>query len=264
MQSGESAISSEQTTGQDDQALARQIEQRLTDEAGIYAEVRVERGVVSLSGLVDSDAQSEAANDLAYGVAGVTQVQNYLEVEEFEAAVDDNARASDNAMRADVSYQMLEGEAGQRPEPLEPDFNEPIPTVGSDMTDDQIIAVEEGIPYMPPTDPVVRPTDDEQQLEIVGGFGETSMEEFPDQLATTAYGDAPAGDEDIRSQVLEALHTDAATIDLDVHVSVRNGVVHLRGHVPTLDDAEFAEEVAGRVPGVVEVREELHVDAIER
>lgn len=257
-------MSSEQTTGQDDQALARQIAQRLTDEAGIYADVRVERGVVSLSGLVDSAAQSEAANDLAYGVAGVTQVQNYLEVEEFEVAAGENPRLSDNSRYGDISYQMLDNQVGPLSDPVEPDYNEPIPDVGSDMTDNTMIAVEEGIPYMPPTDPVVRPTDNEQQLEIVGGFGQTAMEEFPDQLATTAYGDAPPGDEDIRSQVLEALHADAATIDLDVHVSVRNGVVHLRGHVPTLDDAEFAEEVAGRVPGVVEVREELHVDAIER
>lgn len=257
-------MSSSQNAGHADQTLARQIEQRLSKEAGIYADVRVERGVVILNGLVDSIEQRDAATDLAYGIAGVVRVQNDLDVEEFEAAADDNARASDNARRADVSYQMLEGEQRSRPEPGEPDYNQDFPSVGSDMTDDPIAAVEEGIPYMPPTDPVVRPANHEDQLEVTGGLGTTSMDEFPDQLGTTSFGNAPPGDEDIRSQVLEALHADAATTDLEIHVTVRNRVVHLRGHVPTLDDAESAEEVAGRIPTVREVREELHIDAIER
>jgi osmotically-inducible protein OsmY len=40
---------------------------------------------------------------------------------------------------------------------------------------------------------------------------------------------------------------------------VVNGVVHLRGVVADLDDADRVEEVAGRVPGVREVIEELDV-----
>lgn len=257
-------MGTDRPTRQDDRDLARRVERRLADEAGIYADVRVEHGVVLLNGMVESLEQRDAASDLAYSLPGVTRVQNDLDVEEFNGVPDDNRRASDRGTRADVSYQMLEGEAGPRPEPLEPDFNESVPSVGADMTDDPMIAVEEGIPYMPPTDPVVRPTANEDQLEILNGFGETSMEEFPDRAATTALGDAPPGDEDIRSAVLEALAADAATTDLDIHVSVRNRVVHLRGRVPTLDDAEFAEEVAGRVPNVREVREDLHVEAIER
>jgi osmotically-inducible protein OsmY len=49
------------------------------------------------------------------------------------------------------------------------------------------------------------------------------------------------------------------TTDLAVRVAVRNGVVYLRGAVSSLDDAESAEEVASRVPGVAEVVEELDV-----
>ena len=43
---------------------------------------------------------------------------------------------------------------------------------------------------------------------------------------------------------------------------MRNRVGHLRGLVQTLDDAEAAEEVAGRIPNVREVVEELEVAAI--
>ncbi len=243
--------------------LAARVERVLADEAGIYADVRLTDGVLYINGLVESDDQRDAATDLAERVAGTIRVQNDLDVEEF--AVGASTTPDPQTLAADTTYQMLEidrGAASER-EAVEPDFNEPIPAVGGDMTTDAMVAVEEGIPYMPPTDPVIRPASDDQRLEVVGGFGETSMEEFPDQAATTALGDAPPGDEDIRSQVLEALATDAMTIDLDINVAVRNGVVRLRGRVPTLDDAEAAEEVAGRVPDVVEVLEELEVAALE-
>jgi osmotically-inducible protein OsmY len=55
------------------------------------------------------------------------------------------------------------------------------------------------------------------------------------------------------------LAEDSATADLNVLVFVRRGVVHLRGQVSDLDDADNAESVAARVPGVVEVVEELEV-----
>ena len=59
----------------------------------------------------------------------------------------------------------------------------------------------------------------------------------------------------MRRELLE----DAATTDLRVEVEVRDGVVRLRGTVQDVVDAENAEEVAARVPGVDEVLEELRV-----
>jgi len=248
----------------EDRRLAAEVDRLLKEEAGIYAAVRVGAGVAYLDGVVESAEQRDAAGDLAALVTGIVRVQNDLDVEEF-GQPGQETRADE--ARADTSYQMLDRERVLNPDPLrelgEPDFNEPIPVIGGDMTTDALIAVEEGIPYMPPTDPVVRPSNSEQELDIITGFGETSIDEFPDTLATTAFGDAPAGDEDIRQQVVEALSSDAATTDLVIDVIVRNGVVHLRGRVATLDDADAAEEVAGRVPTVREVREELQVAALE-
>lgn len=248
-----------------DRHLAAEVDRRLKAEAGIYAAVRVGAGVAYLDGIVESAEQRDAASDLAAEIEGIRRVQNDLDVEAFGLPGADTVDTS--ATSADVTYQMLQGEQRGDGQPLcelnEPDYNEPTPEAGGDMTTNAMIAVEEGIPYSPPTDPVVRPTDDEQELSIVTGFGETATDEFPDLSATTALGDAPPGDEDIREQVVEALRSDAATIDLAIDVIVRNGVVHLRGRVQTLDDADAAEEVAGRVPTVVEVREELEVAAAE-
>jgi osmotically-inducible protein OsmY len=248
-----------------DRRLAAEVERRLADEAGIYVAVRVSGGVAYLDGMVETVEQQEAASDLAQGVEGITRVENNLEVEEFDIA-EPSRRISSDAHVESVDYQMLEGSSGEQPDQFEvdPDFNQPIPSVGADVTDDAMVAVEEGVPYVPPTDPVVRPALNDDSLEVVGGFGTTAMDEFPDDLQDTALGDAPPGDEDLEAQVLEALAADALTTDLLVQVTARRGVVRLRGRVPTLDDAEAAEEVAGRVPGVREVIEELNVDAMER
>jgi osmotically-inducible protein OsmY len=59
--------------------------------------------------------------------------------------------------------------------------------------------------------------------------------------------------------VLNAIRNDAYTTDLDIDVTVENGIVYLRGRVNSLDDVEQAEEVAGSVEGVVDVEEELEI-----
>ena len=244
--------------------LAATIDRRLQDEASIYAAVRVGEGVAYLDGVVESARQRDAASDLAAGVAGIERVQNDLAIEEIVIPGQDTP--TNTSTYAEANYLMLNRELTDDPQPLgdelQPDFNDAIDAIGGDMTTDAMVAVEEGLPYMPPTDPVVRPANDDQELSISVGFGETSDDEYPDIQATTAIGYSPPGDEDVREQVLEALRTDAATADLIVEVAVRNGVVRLRGTVPTLDDAEAAETVAGRVPTVAEVREELEVAAL--
>ncbi len=244
--------------------LAATIDRRLQEEADIYAAVRVGAGVAYLDGVVESAEQRDAASDLTAAMAGIERVQNDLDVEEIGAPGQNTT--TNTSTYADAGSQLLDSDLVTDPQPLrddlQPDFNDETAEIGGDMTTDAMIAVEEGLPYMPPTDPVVRPSNDDQELSISGGFGETSDDEYPDLQATTALGDAPPGDEDVREQVLEALRTDAATADLVIRVTVRNGIVHLRGTVPTLDDAESAEEVAGRVPTVVEVREELEVAAL--
>lgn len=243
------------------QDLATRIERLLADEAGIYVAARVEHGVVYLEGLVESAEQVEAASDIVQGLAGVERVENALEIEEFDE--DSEGRAPNSAEYAEREYQMLDGDQERRGDELAPDFNQPFPAVGSDVTSDSIVATEEAIPYVPPTDPVVRPAENDEGLEVVGGFGTTAMDEYPDDLETTALGEAPPGDEDLETRVVAELEADAQTTDLLIHVIVRNGIVHLRGRVPTLADAEAAEAVAARVPGVREVVEELEVVGLE-
>lgn len=91
---------------------------------------------------------------------------------------------------------------------------------------------------------------------VIGGFQATSM----DAIDVERSSDGSMGDEAIRDTILTELREDAATTSLSIEVTVFRGIVTLTGQVADIDDVESAEEVAGRVPGVVEVIEELEVE----
>lgn len=117
-------------------------------------------------------------------------------------------------------------------------------------------AVEQGQPYFPPTDPVVR--EGREQTEILGGFAETSMS---DRVARPRSESGGTPDEAIVDAVRRELGRDASTGSLSLDVAVDQGIVTLRGRVSDLDDTDNALAVAGRVPGVVDVVDEIEVEA---
>lgn len=134
----------------------------------------------------------------------------------------------------------------------EPDFQEDAGTT------DVMLAVEEGLTYIPAMDPVVMTDEDSDEgLEVVGGFASDSLE------APLTQDQGPArlrrSDEELAEAVTRALRADGYTTDLNIEVEVEDGVVYLRGQVTSLEDIGQAEEVAGRVPGVEDVEEELEI-----
>lgn len=137
---------------------------------------------------------------------------------------------------------------------LEPDFT-------SRENDDSTLHMagvsreeESDTSYSPPTDPVVT-TDRHDNVQVLGGFSESSME----SIVVPRSSDGTLGDEAIAETILRELREDAATTALNLEVRVTNGVARLRGQVQDIVDAESAEEVAARVPGVVEVIDETDV-----
>ena len=127
---------------------------------------------------------------------------------------------------------------------LEP-FDQPVE---SDPTE----AVEEAEPYFAPTDPVVR-VDEKGETQIAGGFGTgEALERHP----TAATRGVPS-DEALEDLVHRALRVDASTAHLHLKVGVARGVVRVQGLIEDEEDAENALAVAGDVPGVVDVIDEL-------
>lgn len=120
------------------------------------------------------------------------------------------------------------------------------------------VAAEEGMTYVPPSDPPVVPSDDPQGVEVAAGFGATASEEPYD-------ADHPAEtvseEDEMAARVREALRADSTTSRYadSLAIGTRGGTVAVRGVVDDLDDTDNVVEVVNRVSGVAEVIEELEV-----
>ena len=225
------------------------------EDAGIYVGATVEGSTVTLVGEVDSAANRDAALDVAgmtLGRVGATVV-DAIEIMDIEP--DSLFEAGDALDLPDRAWERpasgLPRDRTQSRREIEPDFT------GDLGTSDPQVAAAEGIPYFPPTDPVVRPNDSDEELDILNGFAATA----PDDRGPD--GSPALGDDDIADRVARELRDDATTTDLAIHIAVRDGLVVLTGEVATMDDAENAEAVAARVAGVLEVRESLRVRSLE-
>lgn len=253
---GDTAAASEiELSDSDRDSLLAQLDQTL-ESAGIHLASEVRDGALFLSGEVIQPGDHQAALDVAHALVDSLGLAIQDSIEEMDEEVETTLRDSGgdpgvafdpDAMRGTIT----DGTDG--PMELDPDFT------GDAGTTDSQLAVEEGVPYFPPTDPVIRiedETDDPESIEIMGGFAETAMDEDDDPA--TVY---PSIDDDLGEAVMRELRQDAATADLANHIRVhaRGGIVTLTGTVETLDDADEAAAVAERIDGVVEVREELKV-----
>ncbi len=219
------------------------------EDVGIFVGAEIDGNTVVLSGEVDSPENRQAAMDVARATLGSAGVRLVDAIDVMDIAPDsvfeDSPRLSTDDYWGNETAGAPRDPNRSRME-FDPDFTDDIGT-----TDSQV-AVEEGVPYFPPTDPVVRPANNPEELDILNGFA-------PDAMDDPALRDTPRGDDEIAHDVARALRNDALTSDLAIAIGVRGGVVVLRGEVPTLEDAENAEAVASNVAGVVEVREELAI-----
>lgn len=216
-------------------------------ENGFPVVVEASDGAFVLTGRLASERECEAVLGLARGIAPDARFESNLEV--VETRPENIARVE----RGDARAPELAADEQERADavaPIEPDFtDQPLEVDNRHVVED----AEEA--YFPPTDPVST-TGTQGDAEFLGGFGPTSTDSV--EVDRSAL-DNRIGDEAIIDAVKRELAEDALTTDLDVHVFARNGVVRLHGIVSDVEDAENAEAVAARVPGVREVIEELEV-----
>lgn len=149
-----------------------------------------------------------------------------------------------------TNFDVLDLDSSFIVESEEPDFTD------DPGTSDVIQVVEEGETYFPPTDPpLIQRT--LNNAGVLGGFAETS-----DEVPTDSE-DHPiqvqGNDEELAERVRYALAADAYTTDLNIEVEVEYGVVYLHGKVRSLEDIEQAEQIAGSVPGIEDVEEDLEI-----
>jgi hypothetical protein len=122
-------------------------------------------------------------------------------------------------------------------------------------------AAEEGLTWVPPSDPPVVGTEDDGDPRIAAGFGSTAdAEPFDADHHSTAL---PTEDE-VTARVTEALLANASTSAYADSLSVDSvgGIVRVSGVVADLEDETSVLEVVSDVDGVVDVRNELVVEGL--
>lgn len=239
--------------------LADRIQQQLQREARMNVQVDERDGTIVLSGSVDSRDARAAAERVAASLAPNHSIENGIEV--AQSTTEDI-----NWLRGRHEEEQNPAEPVVGPETELTDtgvagsvLDQPLETDETDVVDDTVADLEPPVEpdpaYFAPTDPVTGP-DEHGNLTVVGGWTPTS----DDGIAVNpSYEDNLPGDEALAEAVERELHEDAQTTALSLDVSVENGVVHLRGRVDGLEDAEAAQDVASRVPGVVDVIDETQV-----
>jgi osmotically-inducible protein OsmY len=233
-----------------DADLTRQLRAALAplDILGLRAEVR--RGVAHLRGVVRSNRLRDEVETAARDIPGITGLISGIAVEPAWPGDTMAPEDLEPLLGAEDELSGITTVPG-----TEPDLNQTV------WTNDPAAAADGSEPYYPPTDPVVRPISrDDGDLEVVGGFASGALDSPIEEI--NVLPQFRRGDEEIAAEVAQALREDAETSDLNVEIRVRRGIVILRGRVNSLDEAEAAEQVAGNVPDVREVREEFDIDGM--
>ena len=119
------------------------------------------------------------------------------------------------------------------------------PDLRSGETTDPLVAIEEGQVWVPPSDPPIVPTDDLEGVDSPGGAGIDA-------------------ESDINAQIREELRADAATTALAdrLEIAVIGSTAIIRGQVDGIEDGDSIVEVASRVEGIEDVRDETEVPGL--
>lgn len=241
-------------------SLTDRLQRQLPPERDLRITAAETDDAILLSGIVPSEEDRIEAGRAAAAIAPGKRVENLLEVERI--LPDDQVRRWDD----NVNMEPLFDEAGgaQSYDPDNPDSAFTGQPLNTDTLQAEDAGVEEDFEgghtepdptFYPPTDPVIT-ANEQGNIDVLGGFSAGSM---ADLGVNPSVEDNTPGDEALVTAIQQELREDALTTDLRIDVVVERGVAHLRGTVPALEDAENAEEVANRVPGIREVIEELDV-----
>lgn len=128
------------------------------------------------------------------------------------------------------------------------------------QTDDYLVATEEGVPYVPPTDRVISEAREETAAADVAGTDPTDAGELERVDAAQAPGEETLPrDDELRADVVEALRSSNVIAGDHVRVAVAGSRVVLRGHVDSVDVLTEVLGIVGDVPGVDDVVDEMEI-----
>jgi hypothetical protein len=128
------------------------------------------------------------------------------------------------------------------------------------MTDDYLVAQEEGVPYDPPTDRVIAARGSDGP-DVAGSDPDPGDELSRNDAVQVPDGSLPRDDE-LTADVLEALRASDVTAGERVRVLAQGSSVLVRGEVESIDVLEEILGIIGDVPGVDDVIDEVNVTGV--
>ena len=197
----------------------------------------VENGAVTLTGTVQSAAESRLAERVAKSVAGVRRVDNQL-------AVDRNTTRTDAELEREID-ERLAWDVRLDDGLLTVAVNDGHVTLGGSIGSDFERELARALAWVPGVTGV-----DVSGVEVEWWLRE-------EMQRTTAWADLD--DDDVRSAIERALTLDPRVSSVDVGTEAESGAVTLTGIVDNLKAKRTAAEVARNTVGVSRVRNYLKV-----
>jgi len=211
-------------------------------EQSAAADEAAERELHDIEQLMDADAGRDGA---VFPVEGVDDLGQMTDTRIYEGELE--ARTPDSDQPDEPLVENLE-------------FLESL-ELRAEETDNPDEAAEEGMTWVPPTDPPVRVGEDGDP-QFAAGFGTTSLDEPFD---ADHHAEPMWGEDEVTARVYDALRADALASQYadDLHVESAGAVVRISGIVDDLEDEEQVLAVAADVAGVAEVRSRIRVLEME-
>jgi osmotically-inducible protein OsmY len=155
---------------------------------------------------------------------------------------------------------MIDDRSERQPLPSE-DTGDLIDEPVAGVTDDYLVAREEGVPYIPPTDRVISEARGAEGVDFAGTDATDAGELERDDEIQPGDGGLPRDDE-LQADVIEALRTSDVPAGDRIRIAVTGARVHVRGEVESVDVLDEILGIVGDVVGVEEVLDEVTVTGI--
>lgn len=156
---------------------------------------------------------------------------------------------------------MVDDRAERQPLPSE-DGGDLVEEPRSGDTDDFLVAQEEGVPYVPPTERVMSAARaGEPGADFAGTDGTDAGELERDDAIQPDDGALPRDDE-LRADVVEALRRSDVVSGDRIRIAVTGSRVRVSGEVESVDVLDEVLGMVGDVVGVDEVIDEVTVSGL--
>lgn len=152
---------------------------------------------------------------------------------------------------------MMDDRPERQPLPSE-DTGDLLDEPSSGVTDDYLVAREEGVPYVPPMDRVLSESRGLEGVDYAGTDDTDAGELDRDDRIQPDDGGLPRDDE-LQADVLEALRSSDVLAGDRIRIAVTGARVHVRGEVESVDVLDEILGIVGDVVGVDEVLDEVTV-----